>query len=404
MGFHCSDARCYSQRLEAKAVRSLTEALEAHLAREELRLQMRDDQIAMLAQRITKIEHALTNTPAPKPEPEPVEPPAWTGPITVTRGGEYHGAWHSNSTTPAITINTNEPVTITGAARGHGHLIHAPGNQNQHITLNNLTLTSLGPGRALQADRINTLTMRHCDLVNTDGVYIHESSGATIIIEHNRATNIGHHQSNARPYVQFVQFDKTKNARGRIAWNAVTNEPHQSRAEDVINFFASGGTSDTPYVIEHNLIHGAYPREPLTSTYSGGGILVGDYGHGHVLVTRNTVLDTVNYGIAIAGGYGSRLEHNIVLGINTVDGERARGANIGAYIWHQQGDPGPTGANTGSGNTIGWWNKGDRRNDWWTPDAANWSGNTAAREVTREAVLAARAAWLIAARGAGFPW
>src|SRR5262245_35650722 len=34
------------------------------------------------------------------------------GPITITAGGTYSGNWLSTTATPAVTIATNEPVTI----------------------------------------------------------------------------------------------------------------------------------------------------------------------------------------------------------------------------------------------------------------------------------------------------
>lgn len=330
--------------------------------------------------------------------------PTWAEPITISAGGVYEGAWDSPDTTPAVTITTSEAVTVRGHARGYGHLVSAVGATKQNITLEDMTLTSLGYGRALQGDMLNSLVIQRCDLVNTRGVYLHESSNGSVSITNNRVRDIGRFGSNENPYNQFVQFDKSQDMSGSIAWNEVINAPGASRAEDVINFFDSGGTTSAQYIIERNFVRGAYPENALTDAFSGGGILVGDYGHGYTTVRDNVVIDTLNYGVAIAGGRGNRLNDNLVLGLNQVDGQYAAGANIGAYIWHQVGAGENAGDNGGDGNSIAWFNSDGNRNDAWMPDADFWTNTTALSDPTAQALTDAHDDWLAAARAQGWPW
>ena len=51
------------------------------------------------------------------------------------------------------------------------------------------------------------------------------------------------------------------------------DEPFQSSVDDVINVYQSSGTAASPIRIHDNYIQGAFPNNPLTDGYSGGGII-----------------------------------------------------------------------------------------------------------------------------------
>jgi hypothetical protein len=65
--------------------------------------------------------------------------PVYGGPLVITRGGTYTGAWQStNPNTPAVTIATSQPVVIDNSyIKGPGRLI----TENAFSTNINLSVT-----------------------------------------------------------------------------------------------------------------------------------------------------------------------------------------------------------------------------------------------------------------------
>ena len=114
--------------------------------------------------------------------------------------------------------------------------------------------------------------------------------------------------------------------------------------------------------------------------YAGGGILLGDGATGsaddnsHVWAYRNVVLDTTNYGMAIAGGSDMRLYDNRIFSSGRLpDGRPILAQNVGLYIWNYSGAAAPLmQGNLAENNALYWtkWNSDGsaRNNPWWLPD------------------------------------
>jgi hypothetical protein len=335
---------------------------------------------------------------APPSGPAPLPPPptsvTFDGPIVITRGGTYSGNWESTTSAPAVIIRTSEPVVIEHSViRSAGHLIRAEWGHNAHVTIRNVEGYALYPARAddypgrfLVADTYRFVRIEHSSMDGTSGIWLHASArGATAQIRYNRARNIDGRRADGRGgwtneayYVQFVQFDKGNAlVDSEVAWNEVINEPFKSRVEDVINTYQTSGTSTSPLRIHNNYIQGAYPIDPVNGSFSGGGIMLGDAGGAYLHALRNVVVDTANYGIAIAGGEHNRIEDNDVLSCGRLpDGRWIGSQNVGIYIWDNS-KPHTFGDNRGSRNRAAWVKSSTARNDWWVPDAASWTDNTA---------------------------
>jgi hypothetical protein len=173
----------------------------------------------------------------------------------------------------------------------------------------------------------------------------------------------------------------------------VINEPGKSRVEENINIYHSSGTAASPMKIHDNYIQGAYTVNPGQGDYSdgtynydwsfgGGGMQLGDgstnFGppSAFVQASNNQVVSTTNQGIAIGAGHDNQFYNNRIVSSGLLpDGTPIMDQNVGAYIWdsYQDGSGGFYN-DSGSGNTIGWV-QGSGRNDWWTPDAASWTGD-----------------------------
>ena len=379
-------------------------------------------------------------------------PSAAAGPLVITRGGTYTGTWSSDDpATPAVAVRTAEPVVLDHAdLRSRGPLI-AVLTPHADVTVRdcrgvglNPNVAGQPPGRFLSAESFDRITIEHCDLSHTAGIYLLTNADPTrtgaVRIVANHATDIDGRRSdghngwlpfNARrsrrdgrrelgyAVVQFVQLDKVRAPGMEIAWNAVTNAPGDSRVEDNVNVYQSGGTATSPLLVRNNLIDGAYPIDPAVAdrqdadwtydnSYSGGGLLLGD-GPGptpaaassFIVATGNDVVGTVNYGIAIAAGHDINFDHNLIVSAGQLpDGRRIPAQNVGAYIWNaNHGKRTDSFFNDGgSDNTIGWTSAKGGRNDSWMPDAAYWTAAvplpgpiTPADEATTRTVWHARA-------------
>jgi hypothetical protein len=295
--------------------------------------------------------------------------------------------------------------------RGSGHLIQSH-YQRANVTIRNVRAYGENPnvagksaGRFANLEGAQNVVIENCYLENTAGIYLLDFKGGnggngdanTIKIRRNRAKNIDGRKSDgkggyqpggegAANLVQFVQFDKVRGLRDvEIAWNEVINEPGKSRVEDVISIYLSSGTKDSPIKIHDNFLRGAYPADPASEGFSGGGIMLADGvskagpagDSAFVEAFDNQVLDTTNYGVAISAGHDCSFYRNRIVSAGVLEGGRKiAGQNVGAYIW----DSYKVGEerfynNAGRENVIGWYDKSGNRNDWWRPHAAAWDNN-----------------------------
>jgi hypothetical protein len=347
------------------------------------------------------------------------------GPITITTGGVYTGRWLSpDADTPAVRILTSEPVFILDSVlSGPGNLIEAIG-VDADLTVRNTSGFGVMPdeawrhvGRFVDVDDFKNVVIEHNYLEQTAGIYLADydglaTPGGNVTIRFNSAKNIeGRVRDGAGNLVagdedkQFVQFNRVHNISSAvIAWNQVINVAGESEVEDVISIHESSGTSASPILIHNNYIKGAYPADPYSDDFSGGGIMLSDGGSNYVRAYNNQVIDTTNYGLAISSGHDNLFYNNRVLSLGTLpDGTPTPAQNVGAYIW----DVNNSGAgeffnNSGTGNQVGWLRFGER-NDWWVPDATAWTGNTAwPGNINANTVAGEWTFWLNKLAGNGF--
>ena len=93
----------------------------------------------------------------------------WQNPITITKGGTYTGNWQSNSVnTPAVTINTTQPVIILNSnIQSKGDLIQST-TPHANITvkgtsgwaLNPNVVQGQSPGRFLDVTNFDNVRCR----------------------------------------------------------------------------------------------------------------------------------------------------------------------------------------------------------------------------------------------------
>ncbi|OLV20115.1 hypothetical protein [Deinococcus marmoris] len=272
----------------------------------------------------------------------------------------------------AIYVNTTRPLLLT-----HSTASAPSGNTTGQAAIGNAAY-GLPPGNTVAVD----VVIRDCSVItpgldladgqrgggilfeyakniivencNFNGVGINLQTccwgGGTFRAERNRFRNIdGRFRDRSSPNgfslggdgvgwyrVQAVQLDKVRGVAGMsIKDNWVTNLPGESRVEDNINTYKSGGTSASPLMIDRNLIDGAYDTVP-SNIYSGSAIVMGDEGGEYTTAQRNTAVRTSNTGISMSStNFGKIISNRIAQTGFAPDGSRVdqNGANIDVGIY-----------------------------------------------------------------------
>jgi hypothetical protein len=316
----------------------------------------------------------------PPHDPPPNDPPAdvtYT-PLVITHGGTYTGNFSS------IKVRTTEPVILQDI-RGNnpgGTLIDASGAVNLTVR----RVTGSANGWFLDADGFASVTVENCTTTSgSDGILLENgANAATARVRYNNFTDI------VGPYEHgnAVMIASTPHMSGaEIAWNRVVNHPGRSAVEDNINVYDSAGTAANPIRIHDNYVEGAYPADPTSNDFSGGGIIC-DYRAAFVRIDHNTVVNTTNYGVQISSGHDNSMTDNTVIFDEVVPA-----TNVGVSGW----DSYHLGSsvfynNTATGNRA--YTKND--NDFWFQGVAN-SGGV---HLPATSAAAARAVWEATLAGA----
>ena len=330
--------------------------------------------------------------------------------LVITKGGTYTGNWESaDAQYSAVEVKTSEPVTIINSnIRSKGNLINSAGYHANITVINtngygeNPDVNMKVPGRFLAVQDFSKIVVQNNYLESTRGIYIQgpKNGAGTIQINNNRVKNIDGRLSAGAgvwrgedienywnssaidvggSYGQFVQLNTVNSADVEIGWNEVINEPGKSRAEDVISIYKSSGTSGNPIDIHDNYIAGAFPLNPATDNFTGGGIMAGDnVGSSNVVVENNSVISTTNYGIAASAGSHILFLNNRVIASGKLPSGASfkynpNGGNVGLAIF--RGYNTPLSNISAFNNTIGWTKANGSRNDWYIPEVTNFTGN-----------------------------
>ena len=290
-------------------------------------------------------------------------PPPCAGPLTITSGGTYIGCRESTSTgTPAITIATTQPVTLSGMTIRHkGIGVYAQTTTGTNVTIVDSTFQATDPGGAVDQNAVYlrqpaTFTCEHNLLRHGHGILLagENVDTTTLLIRYNDFSDVARYPKAS--VTSAVQFDKISAPNGAlISWNRVINHYGRSGTEDVINMYQSngGGTSGTRIEIDHNLIDGSYGTGGDGASFTGGGIDLGDSSGSWQVSHDNTVVRITNNALMIPAG--SNLEHynnRVVTSGIADDGTRVSSTfGVGLLVWDNPGYPGTPSVVSGHDNS-----------------------------------------------------
>jgi hypothetical protein len=254
-------------------------------------------------------------------------------------GSVISGNFQGTTSSPAITVSAGTPVTIINSnVTGPGDLIYGVGVD---LTVINTTGVGTNPGQSgVQKgmfvhieQAVNLLVENNTMSGVRFGVYVNRYVGnfthaQNIQILNNIVNNVDARPSTGSGYATSGEYNghafQLNNVIGVpnvvIAWNQVINTPRQSQCSDLINIFESSGTSASHILIHDNYLQGAYPTNPGTDRYTGGGIITDGQtsdtlsnATGYVDAYNNQVVSTANYGISIAAGHDNNFYNNTVI-------------------------------------------------------------------------------------------
>ncbi|GGF01626.1 T9SS type A sorting domain-containing protein [Hymenobacter cavernae] len=248
---------------------------------------------------------------------------AYSGPITISRGGTYTGNYRSlDSGTPCIRIVTTEPVVLLNCTlAGAGDLIVTGGGAD--LTVRNCSGYGLTPsqdnrprGRFVDAWQAKQLVLEHNYLEQTTGILANRWSGngsaqQTITIRYNKGLNCdGRYRNGGKEHRSFIQLNTVQHLAGiEISYNEFRNLPNQSAVEDNLNFYNSSGTSQSPIRVHDNLVQGAYPYPATDRNFTGTGMttdgdgLLPNLTTGYLEAYNNQFVATCNAAMNIAAGH-----------------------------------------------------------------------------------------------------
>jgi hypothetical protein len=362
----------------------------------------------------------------------------WSGPVTITQGGTYSGNWRSTDPkTPAVTVATTAPVLIQNSyVTGPGDLISDPYYGND-LTVKNVVGVGLNPnvrgqsnGSFVNAQNPSAIDVENCYFENvTFGVWVRGYGGnrngsETITILNNRGRNILGLQSNGTHgylpgethwvWAHAIQIGNAWSVPGMtVAWNEIVNYPYQSLVNENISMYDAGGTASSPAEFHDNYIQGAYPSNPASDNYNGGGFTTDGNASDTIRtasaynsVYNNQIVGTVNMGINFGSGHDNVAHDNTVISSGLLsDGTEIPAQNVGIDIYDVYGniDRGTMYNNNMYENTVGWMCWAPRcawsgyRNDEYFPDnSSDYSTNQSisASPLTLQAEDSEYATWL----------
>ena len=305
----------------------------------------------------------------------------YSPPFIITQGGTYTGNYRStDSSVPVIRINTTQPVILQNCTLvGPGDLINANGS-NANLVIRECrgygttpTADNVEQGKFLDMYGGRSLLMEHNYMESNRGVVLNRWSGdgtpgQTIKMRYNRAYNLkGHTRNNtSQGLANFVILNTVPNiANIEIAWNQVINMPGQSRVEDNINFYDSGGTPASPARVHDNYVQGAYPMPATSTDFNGTGMTTDGTGQtaatsvGYLEIDHNQFVSTCNAGINVAAGHDVNVHDNRVVtnGLIGSTGVRLGKTYVGISLFNYYNHPASTFGNIRvADNVVGYVN------------------------------------------------
>ena len=290
-------------------------------------------------------------------------------------------------TTISVVVNLNAQITSSSIVySGKSNIVidgkkFTSGTAGVAITLSNCTdvvisnceFSLTGSIIGVKLNNYSNVEITACYFENfQSGVYALNCTGG-LNIHCNSFVNV----AGTKPRGQMVQFNTCTGAGNRVNYNTLDHTFGTGSPEDLLNMYASSGTTSDPIQIIGNQLRGGGPST------SGGGIMLGDNGSHDIRCEENILVDVGQYGISAPSG------SNITIINNKVYGAKETWTNVGIYVGLQSEITAGF-ACTGSSiqvknNQVNFTNKNGVSNGWYNCSCctvSNQSGNNFKSSIT----------------------
>ena len=275
--------------------------------------------------------------------------------LTYAQGSRYTGTYKNSA---PIQYKNKSNIIIEGLEISNIDRLGIALFNCDNVIIRNCKFKNIGTSVAIYAEKSSNITIQDCSFENVHRGVMASMGTGNIKIEHNDFKNIlGENQGGS--IVSFAaQFNKCSGAGNSISYNSIENIQGESSPADIINVFASNGTSASPIIVNNNWLRGGGPYK------SGGGILLGDFGGSYQTAENNIVVNPGQYGMAIGGG------NNMTIRNNKIYGKKQPFTNVGLYAVNWTAKISPSHSMTVENNEINYLNADGKLNITWFDSSA----------------------------------
>lgn len=279
-----------------------------------------------------------------------------------------------------LSLPISTPLDLSGQSNKiieNIRIVNAPGvaiklGNARNITIRNVFIDGAG-AEAIEMEGATNITIENNLITKaTSGVYA--LSSQNVKVNNNQFVNVRQRIINGQiaGRGQFVQFNGVGGTGNEVRNNKGENFADESDPEDCVSLFNTsnvivsgntfrGGVSQKKKVIQ---VAPNQFREVPVSSESGSGIMSGDHDGTNQLIENNTIINTGNVGIGVAGGTNIRVLNNKIYS------ERNLVSNNPLYVADYS--PGVCSNITVRGNRVTWTDKnGSKNNGWNSGDCSN---------------------------------
>ena len=290
-------------------------------------------------------------------------------------------------TTISVVVNLNAQITSSSIVySGKSNIVidgkkFTSGTAGVAITLSNCTDVVISNCEFSLTGSIIGVKLNNCSNVEITACYFENFQSGVYALNCTGGLNIHCNSfvnvAGTKPRGQMVQFNTCTGAGNRVNYNTLDHTFGTGSPEDLLNMYASSGTTSDPIQIIGNQLRGGGPST------SGGGIMLGDNGSHDIRCEENILVDVGQYGISAPSG------SNITIINNKVYGAKETWTNVGIYVGLQSEITAGF-ACTGSSiqvknNQVNFTNKNGVSNGWYNCSCctvSNQSGNNFKSSIT----------------------
>lgn len=271
-----------------------------------------------------------------------------------TPGSRYTGTYKKSA---PIQYKNKNNIIIEGVEISDINGIGISLYNCKNVIIRNCKIKNISTSVGIYVENGSNITIEDCYFENLHRGVLVRFGEENIKIEHNDFKNILGNIRGGSVVSNGFQLYQCNGDGNSISYNVFENIWGESSPADVINLFASNGTSRSPITVKGNWIRGGGPLG------SGGGIDLGDNGGSYQIAEENILVNPGQVGMGMAGGT------NLTIRNNKIFAKQQSFTNVGLAIANWTYDrTGPSHSIVVENNEVNWTNRDGKYNTAWFSD------------------------------------